>query len=261
MSLAHRAGERCLLVAPHQDDETIGAGVWMHRKGEGLNILHLTDGSPADMADATAHGFTSREAYAEARRKELRAALSDLNLSDDQYREFGFVDKTLYLHLPELITRIRATLEEIRPSLVLSPAYEGGHPDHDSAAFAIAVARRQAGWDFAHREYRLYHAGSNGQIDAGRFLPAITSHVDILRFSSRERELKRRMVQCFVTQADVLRSFELNDEQFRDAPSYDFLRPPHEGPLLYELWEWGVSGAEWRRKASEALDAAFTSRR
>ncbi len=254
MSWAHRAGERCLIIAPHQDDETIGAGIWMHRKGEGLNILHLTDGSPADMADATACGFKSRSDYAAARRKELHKALSPLHLSDEQYHEFGFVDKELYINLAALITRIKVILAEIRPLLVLSPAYEGGHPDHDSAAFAIAVARYQARENFVHREYRLYHASPNGQMDTASFLPAKTGPTEILRFSPEERELKAQMVGCFTTQAKMLRQFESSDEQFRDAQSYDFDRPPHEGALLYERWGWGISGADWRRQAAKAFN-------
>jgi N-acetylglucosamine malate deacetylase 2 len=43
------------------------------------------------------------------------------------------------------------------------------------------------------------------------------------------------------------------NERFRDAPAYDFTRPPHEGPLMYERWNFDLSGAGWRKCACAAM--------
>src|SRR4051794_6678906 len=65
--------ESCLIVAPHPDDETIGAAIWMDRHRETqITLLHITDGSPRDGAAARKAGFSSRDAYAAQRRGELR---------------------------------------------------------------------------------------------------------------------------------------------------------------------------------------------
>src|ERR1041384_2270935 len=126
-------GDRCLIVAPHPDDETIGAGIWMHRhRNCEITLLHITDGSPRDPADAKAVGFPNRRAYAAARRRELHAALSLVGVRHSQLRIFSYGDKETYQHLPELVARMTALIDQLRPTLVLSPAYEGGHPDHDS---------------------------------------------------------------------------------------------------------------------------------
>jgi hypothetical protein len=66
-------------------------------------------------------------------------------------------------------------------------------------------------------------------------------------------ERKRQMIAVFRTQRHMLEQFPVTDERFRDAPCYDFTRPPHPGMLLYERWGWGISGADWRLRAGQAL--------
>ena len=252
--------ESCLIVAPHPDDETIGAGIWMARQGDmGITLLHITDGSPRDPSDALALGFASRKAYSDERRRELGTALSLLRIGPEQLRSFSYVDKESHLHLPELIGRMAALLNELRPTIVLSPAYEGGHPDHDTAAFVVAAARRHT-QSFFHQEYRLYHADPTGGMVTDEFLPQPEKPVEVYRLTDAEQQLKRRMLASFRTQQRILSEFSVTDEHFRQAPSYDFSRPPHAGLLLYEHWGWAVSGKQWRRYAAEAEREGVTMR-
>jgi hypothetical protein len=60
------------------------------------------------------------------------------------------------------------------------------------------------------------------------------------------------MLDCFRTQQQILSHFRLDYERFRNAPAYDFGEAPHSGPLLYELWGWGISGSQWRSEAARA---------
>jgi hypothetical protein len=60
------------------------------------------------------------------------------------------------------------------------------------------------------------------------------------------------MLAGFRTQQHILDKFSVSDEHFRQAPSYDFTRPPHEGLLMYEHWGWTISGKEWRGYAADA---------
>jgi LmbE family N-acetylglucosaminyl deacetylase len=246
--------DACLIVAPHPDDETIGAGIWMDRhRNLAITVLHVTDGSPRDLSDARAAGLQSRRAYAAARRRELHNALRPVGIGRSQLRIFSYVDKESYLHLPELIARTVTLIDELHPSLVLSPAYEGGHPDHDSAALAVAAARHRVLKSFRHLEYTLYHAGPGGAMISGEFLPG-PGPIEICDLSPAEQSKKRSMLESFTTQQHILRQFSVLYECFRGAPAYDFRCPPHEGTLLYEHWRLGVSGAEWRLRAREALD-------
>jgi LmbE family N-acetylglucosaminyl deacetylase len=249
--MPHRP-ERALIVVAHPDDEVLGAGIWMHRHGRfDCHILHLTDGSPRDGEDARSAGFETREAYADARRAELGNALELIGVPGKNCHEAGFVDKEAYLHLPELARVVRTFVEEVKPSIVLTPTYEGGHPDHDAAAFAVAAA-----WTgeprFELLEFPLYHAGAGGEMVTGSFADA-PGEAEVLWLTRLERQLKRRMLECFASQAHVLRHFRVEKEVFRPALRHDFTKPPHPGELLYEQWGWGISGHSWRERARKAL--------
>jgi LmbE family N-acetylglucosaminyl deacetylase len=141
----------------------------------------------------------------------------------------------------------------LQPDLVLSPAYEGGHPDHDAAAFAVALVRKSIK-SFRHWEYPLYHANRKGRMITGKFIARPDDGREtVISLSEDEKSLKSRMLACFETQQEIINRFRVKSERFRPAPAYDFTRPPHPGPLQYERWGWGITGAEWRRRAREAL--------
>ena len=241
-----------IVVAAHPDDEVVGAAIWLYRhRGSDVHIIHITDGSPRDMHDARTLGFATRQEYAEARRDELKEALTLVGISEERCINLALPDKEAYLHLPVLIDQIGTIVDSLKPQVVLSPAYEGGHPDHDAAAFAVAaLTRRRVG--FAHREYPLYHAGADGGMVTGTFVEQGLGAEEVIVLTPAERTIKRKMMYCFRTQQKILSHFFLKDERFRDAPAYDFSKPPHSGTLLYELWGWGISGGQWRLEATRA---------
>lgn len=249
-----------LIVGAHPDDEVLAAGIWISRqRSTPIHILHITDGSPRDMLDARGLGFPNRRSYAAARRRELAAALSLVEIPPANCSQFNIADKEACLNLPELIQRLDELITRLEPDRVLSPCYEGGHPDHDAAAFAVAmVGKRQKlrkrQRSFVHWEFPLYHAGPKGKMITGNFIPGpIPRRETIISPTPEERSLKARMLSCFVTQKEILSRFKVDFEHFRRAVRYDFTQPPHPRPLLYERWGWGISGAVWRDRAIKAL--------
>ena len=60
---------------------------------------------------------------------------------------------------------------------------------------------------------------------------------------------KLAMFDCFASQRHVFDRFSTTEEQFRPAPQYNFLEPPHEGGLYYESRDMGINYAEWRKLA------------
>jgi len=66
------------------------------------------------------------------------------------------------------------------------------------------------------------------------------------------------MLQEFKSQQKSLAPFMLPEtEAFRDAPSYDFRRPPHPGRLFYEYFDWGIDGVRWRELAQDTERSLF----
>jgi LmbE family N-acetylglucosaminyl deacetylase len=254
----HSTNLRTVLVAAHPDDETIGAGgLFIRRKN--FRIVHVTDGSPLDPSDALAAGCSTRVSYAEIRRKEAVDALASVGIGEDAITNLGLTDQRASFHLRELSELLRGLVERIRPEIVLTHSYEGGHPDHDSVAFACHMAQRICRPEarFQLCEFTGYHAGNDG-MEVYEFLRADAYEEYIYRLSPEERELKTRMIKKFSTQARTLQPFSSPEvERFRVAPQYDFTRPPHEGKLWYENFNWGVDGMTWRKMASQTLGEIF----
>lgn len=252
--LASRKGAapwRVLIVAAHPDDEVIGLGAQLPFLPR-ARILHVTDGAPRDGRDVAAHGFPDCAAYATARRQELAAALALAGIAPEAASTLGVPDQEASLHLVEISRRIVAAITETRAEIVVTHAYEGGHPDHDATAFAVQAAVQSA--PAARIEMAGYHAGPEG-IAVGDFLRGVGEAPVTLDLSPEQCALKRRMVDCFATQRQVLAAFPVGTERLRPAPYYDFTLPPHPGRLFYENFPWGMSGERFRQFAAEAADA------
>src|SRR4051812_17355419 len=217
------------IVAAHPDDEVIGAGAQLAR-WHNVWLIHVTNGSPRDLEDARAAGFAHQEEYAQARRRELHAALDLIENartapSDGQISarpqppspaiklvELGFTDKETAFHLCDITAALAARFRQIRPDVVLTHPYEGGHPDHDSLAFAAraacALLAAESGSAPALIEMTSYHAPS-GRFTIGEFLADGDSRTVHLDLTMAQRELKRGLFDCFQTQRSVLAQFKV----------------------------------------------------
>jgi LmbE family N-acetylglucosaminyl deacetylase len=250
-----RDAPRTLIIVAHPDDEVIAAGARLSRLSD-VTIVHVTDGAPRDMRDATTYGFTEREAYAAARREELRAAVALAGVAAERLAILGVVDQEASFALPSLAQLIASMVCTLNPDVILTHPYEGGHPDHDATAFAVHAAigllTREDILTPRVIEATFYHA-RDGVMVVGAFLPFDDHQATTHALTQAERTLKRRMRDCFLTQRRVLEPFPLEYERFRWAPRYRFTAPPHAGALLYEHFEWGMTGARWRELARDAL--------
>ena len=251
------AGLRVMIVVAHPDDETIGAGARLCALPD-VWVVEVTDGAPRDLDCAQRHGYSTREAYAEARRRELHNALAVAGLPEDRLLSLDFVDGEATLRLAELCVRITELIDTLRPDVILTHPYEGGHTDHDSTAFAVHLAcgllRREGMRPPAVVELTSYHA-RDGQKVVNEFLPHAGADRGkrLVELDDAERELKQRMFECFESQGPVLDDFGTGYEQFRPAPRYNFTRPPHEGQLNYERYGNPERGLAWRAQALRAL--------
>lgn len=255
------AKDRLLVVAAHPDDETIGCGGLLGLLGRvsDRTIAYLTDGVPEDVTLRPPAFRDDAVAYRTVRAEEVRRALALLGMSEDRTIRLGAVDQESSYEMASLIEHLVRVLERLQPTIVITHPYEGGHPDHDTAAFvaraACHIQGKRHAWTPALWEMTSYHA-EEGQLVTGSFLddPRATETRDVLTLplSLDERHRKALMMRCFATQQAVLASFGVERERFRPAPVYDFALPPHQGKLYYEQLGWPMTGHRWRELASDA---------
>jgi LmbE family N-acetylglucosaminyl deacetylase len=170
----------------------------------------------------------------------------------------GITDQEAPLHLVPIARRLAEFCLDHGIAVVLTHAWEGGHPDHEATAFAVRqaarlMARRDPALEPLVVEMPYYRAGETGWITQA-FLPR-PGHPELtIRLDAEQRALKARMYAAHASQAEVLNLFPIGAERFRPAPVYDYAAAPHEGELLYEREDWGLTREGWRDlvRAAEA---------
>ncbi len=247
------AGDVAVIVA-HPDDETVGCGAQLHRL-EQVTVVVVTDGAPRTGGDARSNGYGNAAAYAAARSQELASALALANVPRHRIVELGFADQSAGHQLVAVARKVNSLITGRNIKVVLTHAFEGGHPDHDATALAVhavATLKRRRGQELAVIEMPFYHADREGWVTQ-RFSRYPGPPVLVVHLDRYEQALKREMLAAHATQHDTLAPFDAEFECFRRAPRYDFSSLPNGGRLLYERYDWGMTPERWLMLASKAL--------
>jgi LmbE family N-acetylglucosaminyl deacetylase len=245
--------EAAVVAVAHPDDETASFGLRLAKFAE-LTLVSVTDGSPEDMGDARRAGFSTRAAYARARAAELDAALKTLGAAPRRVA-LGVRDQTAVRRLPGLVDRLRRRLAGA--ALVVTHAYEGGHPDHDACAFAVQLACEALAAEGraapARFEFAGYHMGASGPVFGfwpDPAFPAVRAEASPAEVARKAEAMHRHR-----SQGRIMAWFDPAVEAYRRSPRYDFARPPPPGAAVYDSWGWAITSAHWRETARRALAA------
>jgi LmbE family N-acetylglucosaminyl deacetylase len=238
------------MVTAHPDDETLAFGALMPRL-TGVRLVVVTDGSPRDLITAHALGLGSVKAYADARQTELLAALELAGVPASALTRLEVPDKEAAMNLAAVAARLHAFFAANAIRAVLTHAFEGGHPDHDAVAAAVALATRGSAVEVVEAPF---YSLQQGRYSVHRFAPADGRPVVETPLTPAEAALKRQMLDAFTTQAPIFEGYRPRVERFRHAPAYDFTQPPNGGVIWYErdFFPW----ATWREATADALAAA-----
>lgn len=240
-----RCAMRVVVAVAHPDDECLAMGGRL-RLLDDLTLIQLTDGAPRSAG--------APEDYRTKREGECRAALARLGIGHLERVTYAIPDQEAAFALEPAT---RALVRDLATAdVVFTHAYEGGHPDHDAAAFAVQwacdllAARGQPAP--ARFEFASYHACDGDRV-AGRFWPDRTCPEVVARLSPEALRLKRCALDCYRSQADVIAWFEPDPERYRPAPCYDFSRPPAPQSALYDHFGWPMTSHLWRELARSTI--------
>ncbi len=248
---------RALLVFAHSDDEVIAVGGRMERYRDS-SFVCVTDGTLPGIGPA--RGLASDDDWRRNRRKERLAAFRLAGLDSPQAHPAGLealdgriVDQQACNYLVQLTRELAAAIEKLRPEAVITHPYEGGHPDHDSCAFAVHTALRLLVRSSQPTivEAPFYYA-VNCSMRFGTFLEEEPGSVTTCALSPAEEQRKQARFACYGSQAQILKDFSTARERFRIAPRYLFTKAPHAGRLHYECRGW-LAGDHFRELAAQAM--------
>lgn len=172
-----------LVVAPHPDDETIGAHTLMtrlRRRGVAVRVMIVSDGAGSHRGSAT--WPTSR--LVRERQRESRLVLRRIGIGAGAVRFLGLPDGALHEHAGAVHRAVARAVRALpRPAMVLTPSLLDDHPDHRVVA---AAAGRQGGVRW--RTYPVWPAGQR--------LPGARP----IRLTAQERLMKRHAIRSYRTQ-------------------------------------------------------------
>lgn len=204
------ARSRVMMFAPHPDDESLAAGIFLQRAvavGADIRLIYGTDGEkncwPQRLLERKARiGEADRHRWGKRRQAEALAALRVLEIGPEQVEFLSLPDQGITDLLleggGETIRRLADLILAWGPTHLLVPSASDTHPDHSG----LAVLLRFAFDNFLPRRHGierldyLVHGGSASFADAAGSLPqtsaesarkkeAISRHLTQVAFSRR----------------------------------------------------------------------------
>ncbi len=203
------ARARVLLFAPHPDDESLAAGIFLQRAvaaGAEVRVVYATDGEkngwPQRFLERKVRlRELDRRRWGARRRVEALSALRVLGVRPKQVEFLAFPDQgvtdLLLEGCTETIRRLAQIIIASRPTHLLVPSASDTHPDHSALAVLLGLAFDH----FLPRPHRccrleyLVHGASVSFADDAESLPQ----------TMLERQAKQLAIGCHVTQVALSR--------------------------------------------------------
>jgi len=143
-------GKSMLVVAPHQDDETIGCGgaiALQVRSGQAASIVIVEDG-----ADGHEDLGISRQTLVDRRNEESRQAAAVLGLEPPLLLNHARLSE----NIPQAAEQLRRVLTERKVDAVFTPFVLDGHVDHRTTNEILGAALHQISWEVRVFGYEVW---------------------------------------------------------------------------------------------------------
>lgn len=217
------SAKRCVVFAPHQDDETFGCGGLIAMKkalGATVKIIFLTDGSRSH----THLPEASREHLVRTRRSEAIAAAKALGLSEQELTFLSHPDGGLGEMSGDekrrAVEQLSLILHETAPEEIYVTHRHDKHGDHEASFDLVMRAMALAGIRADVLEYAIWAVWWSAF--GFRLKASDLAGARVLNITS-VREKKYKAMQAYGSQLDVLppgfvRRFHRNYEFYFSTP-------------------------------------------
>lgn len=180
---------RALIVAPHADDEVIGAfgliRALLRRRAQ-VRVLVVTDGTASH---PNSQRWPSRRLAAE-RQAETRRAMLRLGVPADAVRFLGLPDSGLHLISVGQRRRVASAIASSRADLLVLPRADDYHSDHQ----AVAALAREIRMPARRIAYLVWPQAHHPRPTRTRTVPV-----------SHALPMKRQSIQSYRTQTGMIR--------------------------------------------------------
>lgn len=204
--------KRVLIIAPHPDDETLGAGgTLLKMKGMGYETFWV-------IFTKASEEIRPKE-WLQKREKEIKLVAKEYGFSD--VFELGFTTTRLDMYpIADLVKSVSRVIDRVKPDVVFLNYPYDVHSDHRIVFQACASALKSFRADFVKEIFcyeTLSETEQGGMFKERVFLP--NTYVDITRYFERKKEIMS-IYKSEIGNAPFPRSFEVMEALARFRGSF-----------------------------------------
>lgn len=231
--------DRILILAVHPDDETLGCGGLIQQAvavGASVHVAFITNGDnnpwPQRYVENTWKvSLMDRRRWGHRRQAEALDALTVLGVKKSNAVFLGLPDQGITSLLEtgadEVITLLANTIADARPTLLLGPALDDTHRDHNAVAVLVDMALAQIA-DEPPPRLLTYITHGEKIFTTGNYA---------INLTKAQLETKRRAILCHQTQMALSRNRFLGyakpQEVYFNPPSVERYQPLHPISEIY----------------------------
>lgn len=238
---------KVLIVSPHQDDEVLFAGDYMIetiKNGGEVFVIYTMDG-------ATRWSSFTEERISNmilTRETEAKEALGMIGVDENHVIFLRNENRKGLMNpksLNETIDTLGNFIQGLNPEVIIVPAYEGGHCDHDMTNFAVNTAIKR----FDIKNVIVYegpmYSDYSSIFDTVASIankisyiklqkrPCFVNHKknEVFKLDMKEEDLnfKRSLYDIYKSQnIESLKISHSGADIYRISPKYDYSTPPYD---------------------------------
>ena len=221
-----------LILAAHPDDEVVGLSTKIReliREGNFVYIFFLTNG----VISKNSRWFWEKKNYKfllNKRINELRESMKFFKVK--KYKVQQINSRMVKDNLLKTFNSIKNIIKKYKIKIVFTPAYEGGHQDHDLANFLASKFKNYIKV-LEYSEYNYF----NQKISSNTFFKLNGNEI-VYNLSEQDKELKKMLLNLYVSEQKNLSYLTIEKECFRPISNYNYLLPAHSGTMFYKRFSF-----------------------